>query len=89
MHEFFFEHEELKRMASKNKMAKNYFRLPFRVDTHRRLVKIYGLEYLKRKTALEQYQIFIADSNDNGFEYEVKKGDKTEYRRDYPYLTKV
>lgn len=71
-------------------MSPNPFRLPHRTDTHRRLVKIYGLEYVKMFSPVEQYQVLIATYNDKPFSYKVVKPDgKDSYRYDYPYLVKV
>lgn len=71
-------------------MAKNPFKLTRFTDLTRKLhgKYKYSLDYLKHFSAVEKLEIYLATLNDDGFEYEVKNGDKTEIKRDYPYLTK-
>jgi len=71
-------------------MANNPFRLTRFTDLTRKLhgKYKYSLDYLKHFSAVEKLEIYLATLNDDGFEYEVKNGDKTGIKRDYPYLAK-
>jgi hypothetical protein len=62
--------------------------LPNHISIYFDLVEMGLREDIQTASSLEMLEFWVDRQNRKMFEYEVKSGDKTKIKRDYPYLVK-